>query len=450
MLTKVQGQGERRILHKLKIDEISGVDRPAQVGAKVVLLKRDEGNDVAKAAFLDALRGLQIEQRVRDALQDMWTLNDALCMSIRTIIENPDEYPDPVSAVRASLSEFAEVITEMVRQAVGEVEDEVDDSLSKFTAEDYAYVPDPEEPSTWRLRLTKSAGGPPDARILGAVIAALGPGFGGVSFDIPQGDRVDVVKRVRSAWRRAYPKMKKSDLPEVLNITEEEDTPMTKNELKAPTAEELQVNLQKKEEELKISKAYGELSDAEKAYYAKLDEKGKTDFLTATPEVRKSEITRASEDNGVVYTSPSGETFRKNDDPRLVQMAKDRDEDRKIAKQEREKREDVELKKRAAEELQYLPGDEATKVAMLKAIDAIPDATQRTAAQASLKSQNETMEKAFKTVGSSLTVTGGPASQLESIAKRISTDEKISFADAYLKACQTAEGKALYEQTIVK
>ncbi len=46
-----------------------------------------------------------------------------------------------------------------------------------YPAGDYAFVPDPELPSTWKLRLTSSPGGDPDAGIVGAAVAALFKGF---------------------------------------------------------------------------------------------------------------------------------------------------------------------------------------------------------------------------------------------------------------------------------
>ena len=66
------------------------------------------------------------------------------------------------------------------------------------SADDYAYVPDPKSPSTWKLNIS-------DAGHVGGAIAALGPGFRGRKAQIPAAARARVVGRVRAAWKRFHP-----------------------------------------------------------------------------------------------------------------------------------------------------------------------------------------------------------------------------------------------------
>ena len=61
----------------------------------------------------------------------------------------------------------------------------------------FAYVPDPEKPSTWKLPIH-------DARHVGAAVAALGAGFRGRKVQIPEGDRAKVKGKVRTAWRKFH------------------------------------------------------------------------------------------------------------------------------------------------------------------------------------------------------------------------------------------------------
>jgi hypothetical protein len=82
-----------------------------------------------------------------------------------------------------------------------------------FPAKDYAYVPDATKPSTWKLRLTKTPGGGPDAGIVGAAIAALGKGFRGQKVSIPAADLAGVKAKVRAAWKKANPDKKAEDMP---------------------------------------------------------------------------------------------------------------------------------------------------------------------------------------------------------------------------------------------
>lgn len=85
-----------------------------------------------------------------------------------------------------------------------------------FPSSDYAYVPDPNKPSTWKLRLTATPGGKPDSGIVGAAVAALGKGFRGNKVAIPAGDLAAVKAKVKSAWKTANPDKEDEDLPPVL------------------------------------------------------------------------------------------------------------------------------------------------------------------------------------------------------------------------------------------
>lgn len=90
-----------------------------------------------------------------------------------------------------------------------------------FPASDYAYVPDPEKPSTWKLRLTATPGGPPDPHIVGAAIAALGKGFRGQKVEIPAADLPKVKAKVRAAWKKANPDKDEDEMPPVIREADE-------------------------------------------------------------------------------------------------------------------------------------------------------------------------------------------------------------------------------------
>ena len=102
-----------------------------------------------------------------------------------------------------------------------------------FPASDFAFVPDRDSPSTWKLRLTSTPGGKPDPRIVGAAVAALGQGFRGQRVQLPQGARSGVVRRVRNAWLTANPDKSRDDLPNVLKAEDNTMTPEQIDELEA-------------------------------------------------------------------------------------------------------------------------------------------------------------------------------------------------------------------------
>ena len=108
----------------------------------------------------------------------------------------------------------------------------------------------------------------------------------------------------------------------------------------------------------RAEKAFG-LTDADKALFVKMDESSQDAFLALTTEERatevSNEITKAAEANPVVYTSGEGIEFTKNDDSRLVEMAKQLDivngEKTEIAKAAR-----LQAIAKRAESLSNLPG----------------------------------------------------------------------------------------------
>lgn len=84
-----------------------------------------------------------------------------------------------------------------------------------FPAEAFAYVPDPESPSTWKLRLWDSLEEKVTAAQVGRALAALGPGgFRGNRVEIPAADLPAVRRKVLAAWRSVHEP--DAEVPDVL------------------------------------------------------------------------------------------------------------------------------------------------------------------------------------------------------------------------------------------
>jgi len=71
-----------------------------------------------------------------------------------------------------------------------------------FPARDYAYVPDPEKPSSWKLRLTESPGKVSVAQLARAAAALSPGGFRGQRVEIPEAALSAVKRRVRAEYRK--------------------------------------------------------------------------------------------------------------------------------------------------------------------------------------------------------------------------------------------------------
>lgn len=231
---------------------------------------------------------------------------------------------------------------------------------------------------------------------------------------------------------------------ESLGTTTKEST-MNEEELKA-LVEKSAKELETLKSQLATAESFGKLSDAEKSFYDSLDEAQKAEFLVKSSEDRAAAVEAVKSSNPVVYKSIDGIEFRKSDDPRLVEMAKRSDAQSKELEIEKAKREDAEFSKRAQTELTHLPGDEATKVAVLKAVDTIKDAATKTKALELLKANNAAMAKAFEKKGTAEGADNSADAKLDALAKQHAETHKVSFAKAYSEVIRTPEGKELYEQ----
>ena len=76
----------------------------------------------------------------------------------------------------------------------------------------FAYVPDKDKPSTWKLRID-------DATHTKAAVAALGKGFRGNKVRIPSEEKESVIRKVRAAYKKFYPEIVKEEgYPKALEL----------------------------------------------------------------------------------------------------------------------------------------------------------------------------------------------------------------------------------------
>lgn len=423
----------RARLRKLRIEEISAVDSPAQRPARAAIMKREPVQ--------------KLKPRPDESEQDFVSrfMGDAGMRS---------EFPE--QAQRAAVAHS------MYRQyRVSKDEDMSDEPLEPaemlLTTEDVEKA-DIEKASLnaeQRRRLAESGAALPDgsfpirnAKDLMNAIHAWGRAN--------PSDRAKVARHIK---RRAQALGLSDRLPKEGPLAEAlskgldnsgdpnpESNKMTPDE-KAAIEKAAQEKLEALQKRAERAERLAELTDAQRALFAKMDQKEQDRFLTLKPEQRQSEVEKAAEKDSVVYTDLDGQSFRKSDDPRLVAMAKRADEDRK-ARLGAEAQSRVErLQKRASEELKNLPGTAEDKALLLGAVETIP-AEKRGAIEAILKAHNANLSKAFETLGTSnVPAAGTPEGEIEAIAKRIRVENpKLSPAQAYVKALETPEGRQLYTQ----
>jgi len=194
--------------------------------------------------------------------------------------------------------------------------------------------------------------------------------------------------------------------------------------------------------ELAEAQLLAKLNDAEKAHLADLADVGKDAFLKLDADGRKAELAKASDADPVVYTDADGNAFRKSDDARLISQAKRADEALKLAKSEKAKRETQDLAKRAETELSNLPDADGGKVALLKAVDGITDEKARAAVTALLKAGNDGLAKAFDQAGTAAKI-GDAEARYEALSKKYAEENKVTIEQARADVLRTPEGEAV-------
>lgn len=229
----------------------------------------------------------------------------------------------------------------------------------------------------------------------------------------------------------------------------EESMNMDEKQKQAAEQAALEKKLQDLQAELAVATVKASLSDIEKQHLAGLPAQDQAVFLKAEAPVRKRLVEAAREADPVIYTSANGEEFRKSDNPRLIELAKRLDTAERLAKAEREIREGDQLRKRAQEDLSKLPGSEAAKVALLKAVGSIADQATRTEVEALLKAAQAAggvVTTMRGTAAGAEDTSDDPEAKLEKMANDLAAAKKIDFYKAYAEVIDTPAGIELTKQ----
>ena len=145
-----------------------------------------------------------------------------------------------------------------------------------FPKSDFAFTPD-DEPSHWKLRLTKVPGGDPDSGIVGAAAAALSSGgFRGNRAIIPSADLSSVKAKVRAAWKKANADKDESEMPDSI-----------KKQGESMTVEELATKVEKQEGILTSLQAENTFLKNEREVVIKMSKKERKAYASMTPDMQK-------------------------------------------------------------------------------------------------------------------------------------------------------------------
>lgn len=203
---------------------------------------------------------------------------------------------------------------------------------------------------------------------------------------------------------------------------------------KAEVAEMLRKQQEEVDDRIAAAELVAEMTDVEKAHYVTLEGTAKDEFLFMEKSQRAAVLRDAQDQDPVVYKAVDGTEYRKSAGEALIKMAKDRDNDRRELDDLKKAREEDRIAKMAETELQHLPGELSTRIALIKSVESIQDETERANAMAALKAQNAQMEQAFREHGTreGLHLVKGASAQLDQLAKKYAQDNPgTSYTDAY-------------------
>lgn len=305
-------------LRQLTIDEVSLVDRPANSSidpatgrkvprARIAIFKRDSVDKYHPDQMRD--KGTWTDGNA----SDLATSANALTTSAKTADEHKaaaDAHAKASMAHRFAAGSAAHVghntaaekhlasaaehnqksvdhYVESIKKAETEPWDDNDlvckavdgktEDGRAFPKSDYAYTPS-DNVSEWKLRLTSTPGGTPDARIVGAAVAALGKGYRGNKVQIPSDALAGVKAKVRAAWHKANPDKGDDELPDILR---KGDSPV------AITLEQLAEKVEKQDGIIAAQKAEMDLLNKANETILKMSKKEKKAFAGMTDEKRK-------------------------------------------------------------------------------------------------------------------------------------------------------------------
>lgn len=314
-----------------------------------------------------------------------------------------------------------------------------------FPAAAYAYVPDPQSPSTWKLRLWDSLDNKETAQQVGRALAAIGPGFRGQKVSIPSKDMAGVKRKILGAWRKTHESG--AEVPSILKQEKSMDIEELTKRLEDMEAEVTTLKADKEslttERDEALAKAG--MSDAEKAYMNGMDQKKRPAFMAMSPEERKAMMEEKP-------MSKADENHQDEVSKRLDAIEKAHQEelakrDETIAKMEKQL-EMSELTKRVDTEYPNLPGESLKKALMLGEIEKMSEESQEML-KGIMKAHDEKLAEGTKEIGKSGDNGAATAGEkLEKMVKKHADEQSIDMAKAWDAVLRTEEGQKLYSESV--
>jgi len=408
--SKANWKTRRRVMRSFKMGEISGVDDPAQEGARVILHKRAPdapacpAEAFVKASFRQVFDDSMMERRFCDAFytafEGKWQADEALQEALK------DAYQNSEDTVRAYVEEIARMATAAAEATRGlaksadfvhTITEAVGTAADQFRKRQ-------KEPVMFKNRadieaaIAKFGGDATEAKMIKAAAAILGC---------------------------------------------EDLLPATGALAKEAATDPAVAALKRENEVLKMAADH-------RAYFDALPTASQDAFLAKSATDRAAEVEASKSADPVVYKCKDGTEIRKSDGTLAALMAKRLDQQDAVIADLTAQTADAEYIKQAETEFPHLPRDGT--VEMLKAAAAMTAEEKRKAMLESMRAANKAAGSNFKRIGGqpvnkSAGAAGDPEARLDAMAKsRKEAKPNLSYEQAYSEVLETSEGRALYAE----
>ena len=420
--TKADWKTKRRIMRSFKMGEISGVDEPAQEGARIVMMKRAPDpaapalNDtplvIAKAMFAEVFAEEKTEQVVcrafYDAMDDRWLADSSFQEALKS--GSGDE--------EISKEQYLAAVRQMAENAVASV------------------------------RAARSGSAPDDETMKSSVAKAVGdakPSFAKHVKEQPMFKTLAELQAAIAKYTSGDRTVSKADLRKAA-IDLDAVTSLTGDLSFVPATDPAIETLKRENAELKLT------PDVRK-HYDGLDDAAKTTFLAKSATEQQAEVEAMTKGDPIVYTAKDGTVIRKSDGAATLMMAKNFDAiNDRLDKVEKGQVEGT-IEKRASTEFPNLPTK--STVAMLKAAANLEDAEANEIIEG-LRVANKAVKPKFQQLGNSGYVhksfadPEGAEDKIEALAKSLmaKSEGKLTYEQAYAKALSSPEGREIFNEMV--
>lgn len=447
----------KNIITSLTLKEISAVDRPAQIGAKMTIMKRASPafavGDVVEfdsdlqtekgpsSGTIKEVDGTRILVAHSDA--EEWFDGTKLIVSEKTTAAD-GKRPLWIMKRDAPATVIAKGIYGMGEEgkaiAFKDVLMQSEERRRQYEAREELWpLFDALQTS---LSSTSSDTSLSDADRMGRIEASVADFLAAVREKLPdvEEELAKALVEIVTAGSSGSPTVKKGDL----SMADEKKVEELQKSLDTLTTTLAEVT-----KRAETAETIAKMSDTEKKHLATLSEADKAKFMAMSAEDRAKIVTKAaSEDETVVVEGQSIAKSAVGDSTFAIFKAQAAriEAVEKAAAVDRDNALMVTLTKRAEDELGNLPGESVKKAAVLKAVATMGE-EERTTLDTMLKAANSSLAKAFTTLGVKKGSTGGPSEQFDAAVKKHAADHNVSVDMATAAVMKSAEGNALYQQS---